>query len=168
MKKILLAVAIIMAASQAYARPHLHRHHAAPPAASAFSNPFEAFAALFAPRMVMGRTGLLEVAEHYVGRGNVTGFNGKWCAAFTNKIMSEAGYKHNDSLAAIDKLYDGQRVTNPVPGDLVVMRHHVTIFAGFDKMGRIVGLGGNQNHNVNRRVYTMNRVVAFVRPDRRA
>jgi uncharacterized protein (TIGR02594 family) len=118
--------------------------------------------------MAMGKTGLLEVAEKYAGRGNVTGFNGKWCAAFTNKVMSEAGYRHNGSLAAIDKLRDGQRVSSPLPGDLVVMPHHVTFFAGFTRDGSVIGLGGNQNHNVNRRAYNMNRVVAFVRPDRRA
>jgi hypothetical protein len=113
-----------------------------------------------------GSTNLLSVASRYVDRGNVTGFNGKWCAAFANKVMTEGGYRHNNSLAAIDKIHDGKVVMVPLPGDLVVMRHHVTIFAGYTGKGQIIGLGGNQNHNVNKRAYSPHRVVAFVRPVR--
>jgi hypothetical protein len=44
----------------------------------------------------------------------------------------------------------------------VVMRHHVTIFAG--RLGdRILGLGGNQDHRVKIKAYPARRILAFVR-----
>jgi hypothetical protein len=42
------------------------------------------------------------------------------------------------------------------------MRHHVTIFAGWGGRG-LVGLGGNQGHQVKFSHFSQRRVVAFVR-----
>ena len=53
---------------------------------------------------------------------------------------------------------------NPQPGDLVVMRRHVTIFKGWTADGRIVGRGGNQCRRiVCDSVYRPGRVIAYVR-----
>lgn len=54
------------------------------------------------------------------------------------------------------------RHVSAATGDLVVMRHHVTIFAG--RLGdRILGLGGNQDHRVKIKAYPARRILAFVR-----
>ncbi len=68
----------------------------------------------------------------------------------------------NRSRRAIDALHLGTRVRDPRPGDLAVMRHHVTIVAGF-KAGQVIGLGGNQGRRVKISHYDARRVVGYVR-----
>jgi hypothetical protein len=91
---------------------------------------------------------LLAVAKRYIGRANFTHDGGAWCRDAVNVWLRQAGYHlANNSRRAIDALRLGHRVASPRPGDLVVMRHHVTIFAGWGGRG-LVGLGGNQGHRV--------------------
>ena len=105
---------------------------------------------------------LLYVAQRYIGSRNFTGV-GQWCRAAINRWAELAGKPlANRSNRAIDALALGPHVRNPVPGDLIVMRHHVTIFAGFDH-GRVVGLGGNQGHRVKYSKFSPRGVLAFVR-----
>lgn len=107
---------------------------------------------------------LLAVARRYVGRGKVTAFRGPWCRDFVNLVARRAGVRlANHSRRAIDARHLGVRVANPRPGDLAVMRHHVTIFAGWSHGGRFVGLGGNQGHRVKYSRFAARSVVAFVR-----
>ena len=106
---------------------------------------------------------LLSVASRYLGAGKVTRMSGPWCRDFINLVASRAGYRlANHSRRAIDALALGRHVSAPHPGDLVVMRHHVTIFAGFGGRG-VLGLGGNQGHRVKMSSYPARRVLAFVR-----
>lgn len=107
---------------------------------------------------------ILAEAQRYVGSGNVTGFRGPWCAAFAGMVARRAGYRVAASdRRAIDALRWGTRVSHPQPGDLVVSRHHVTIFAGWSSDGRLIGLGGNQGRRVRYSHYSPNRVIAYVR-----
>ena len=107
--------------------------------------------------------GLLAEASRYIGRGKVTPYAGPWCRDFINLVASRAGYRlANRSRRAIDALALGPRVASPRPGDLVVMRSHVTIYAGMQG-GRIAGLGGNQGRGVRVSHYDARRVIAFVR-----
>ena len=106
---------------------------------------------------------LLTVARKYLGSGKFTHYSGPWCRDFINVVVRRAGYHlANTSRSAIDALRLGQHVSNPQPGDLVVMRHHVTIFAGYGKRG-VIGLGGNQSHHVQYSSYPRRRVLAYVR-----
>jgi len=106
---------------------------------------------------------LLAEAQRFEGSGKVTRYRGPWCRDFINLVASRAGYRlANYSRRAIDALHLGRRVADPQPGDLVVMRHHVTIFAG-RAGGKIVGLGGNQGRRVRYSHFAPGRVVAFVR-----
>lgn len=107
---------------------------------------------------------LLAVAQRYVGSGRVTRQGGPWCRDFLNRVAAQAGYRlANRSRRAIDALALGHRVSAPRPGDLVVMRHHVTIFAGYGGRG-LIGLGGNQSHGrVAYSSFNRGRVLAYVR-----
>lgn len=107
---------------------------------------------------------MLAVAQQYLGLRKFTGKPGPWCRDFVNVVARRAGYRlANNSRRAVDALHLGQRVANPRPGDLIVMRHHVSIFAGYGKRG-LVGLGGNQGHGkVTYSSYPARRVLAFVR-----
>ena len=78
-------------------------------------------------------------------------------------MARQAGYHlANNSRRAIDALRLGHRVPPPRPGDLAVMRHHVTIFAGWGGRG-LLGLGGNQHRSVRYSHFSRRSIVAFVR-----
>ncbi|MGO9769136.1 MAG: hypothetical protein ACLPSW_06195 [Roseiarcus sp.] len=109
---------------------------------------------------------LVAEAARYVGGGNPTGFHEAWCRDFVNMVLERTGHRLADkSHAAIAALNLGPRVDYPQPGDLAVMRGHVTIVASVDGAGGFVGLGGNQGHGrVTYSHFSMRSVVAFVRP----
>lgn len=106
---------------------------------------------------------VLATASRFIGGGNPTGFRGPWCMAFVEMVLRKTGHYAMRSLRAIDALRLGPHVQDPRPGDIAVMRHHVTFVA---KVGRvsIIGLGGNQSHRVRYSKYPRGRIIAFVRP----
>lgn len=109
-----------------------------------------------------GSANLLHVAQRYMGSRNFTGV-GRWCRAAINHWAALAGKPlANRSNRAIDALALGPHVREPRPGDLAVMRHHVTVFAGWSG-GRLIGLGGNQSHRVKYSAFSPRQVLAFVR-----
>jgi uncharacterized protein (TIGR02594 family) len=117
------------------------------------------FSARYAPQ----GGNLLSIAKRYDGAGKVTRLPGAWCRDFINMVATKAGiHLKNASRRAIDALGLGPHVSSPQPGDLVVMRSHVTIFAG-KAGGKIVGLGGNQHHGVRYSGYNPRKVLAYVR-----
>ena len=118
---------------------------------------------VFASPAFRGSAVLAEAAR-FVGSGNPTGFYGPWCKAFTNFVLLRVGKHPGPSLLAIDALADGRRVARPRPGDLAVMRSHVTFFAGWDGHGGFLGLGGNQGHRVRVSRFPVRSVIAFVDP----
>jgi uncharacterized protein (TIGR02594 family) len=107
---------------------------------------------------------VLDEARHWIGRGNVTGTHRAWCADFANWVLTRTGHRTSGSGMVNSLLGVGPRVSSPSPGDIVVMRNHVTIFAGFGGQG-FYGLGGNQHRRVAMSNYSLRSVVAFVRPD---
>lgn len=117
--------------------------------------------------LARARNGLVSVASHYLGRGNVTHLRGPWCRAFINLVADEAGVPlANRSNLAIDALRLGPRVREPVAGDLAILRrrggYHVTFFAA--RHGdKIIGLGGNQHKRVRYSAYSTRNVVGYVR-----
>lgn len=106
---------------------------------------------------------LIAAATRYIGHGNPTGTRGSWCRDFVNFVAVRAGaHLENRSRRAIDTLTAGRRVKDPRPGDLAVLRHHVTIVVAV-RGGEVIGLGGNQGHRVRVSHYALSRVVGFVR-----
>lgn len=116
------------------------------------------------PMRLRSAAPLLNVASRYIGRRNPTGTRGPWCRDFVNHVVRKAGLPLADtSRRARDAVRLGRRVSQPRPGDLAVMRSHVTIVAGFEA-GRVVGLGGNQcGGRVCVSRYAQGRVIAYVR-----
>jgi uncharacterized protein (TIGR02594 family) len=111
-----------------------------------------------------GSSAILNEARHWVGRGNVTGTHRAWCADFANWVLTRTGHRTSGSGMVKSLLSVGPRVSTPSPGDIVVMRNHVTIFAGFGGQG-FYGLGGNQHNRVAMSNYPLRSVVAYVRPN---
>lgn len=137
-------------------RRHWHRHH------TARALPRNAYR--YEARVAAQSSDILATAERYLGDRNPTLFRrGPWCKAFVNMIARKTGHFYNRSLRAIDGLRMGVRVRFPRAGDLAVLRHHITIFAGYGGRG-FLGLGGNQSgHRVTVSSYPIGRVVAWVR-----
>lgn len=106
---------------------------------------------------------ILAEAERYIGDGNPTGFHGLWCKAFVNMVLRETGHAVDQSARAIDGLHLGYRVSDPRPGDLAVMPHHITFFAGWGGRG-FYGIGGNQGRRVRMSNYSTRQVIAFIHP----
>jgi uncharacterized protein (TIGR02594 family) len=106
---------------------------------------------------------VLSEASRWIGHGNVTGSHRAWCADFANFVLQRTGHKASGSGMVNSMLSVGSRVATPAKGDLVVMRSHVTIFAGYGGRG-FYGLGGNQHHQVRVSNFPLRSVVAFVRP----
>lgn len=68
-----------------------------------------------------------------------------WCAAFVNAVLATEGIRGTGSLAASSFLNFGTPTTNPQPGDIAVMAHHVGFFDGFNAAGNPIVTGGNQH-----------------------
>ncbi|WP_152428415.1 hypothetical protein [Methyloferula stellata] len=113
--------------------------------------------------MSSNASSVLSEASRWIGQGNVTGSHRAWCADFANFVLQRTGHKASGSGMVSSMLHVGQRVATPAKGDLVVMRSHVTIFAGYGGRG-FYGLGGNQHHQVRMSNFPLSSVVAFVRP----
>lgn len=137
---------------------HRHRHHWHHHRWSRIS-PSRYRATYYPP----GQSDLLAVAERYMGDRNPTGFRGPWCKAFVNMVARRTGHLYNVSKRAIDGLRMGIRVRMPRPGDLAVMRHHITFFAGWGGRG-FIGVGGNQGGGrVTMSTYPVGRVIGWIR-----
>ncbi len=119
-----------------------------------------------APASALGSNSstVLSEASRWVGQGNVTGSHRAWCADFANFVLRRTGHRASGSGMVNSLLGVGPRVSQPAQGDLVVMRNHVTIFAGYGGRG-FYGLGGNQHHRVAMSNFPLRSVVAFVRPN---
>jgi hypothetical protein len=105
---------------------------------------------------------LLHVAERYVGKGNFTGFNGKWCAAAAGMWLREAGYTRLPSLAAVSYARYG-KPSGPRVGAVAVLPHHIGVVAKVYS-DSILLLSGNHRHNVGYSVVSNRAIVAFREP----
>jgi hypothetical protein len=114
------------------------------------------------PAPVGDEVKLLHVAERYVGRGNFTGFHGKWCAAAAGLWLNEAGYSRLPSLAAVSYAQYG-RPSAPKPGVVAVLPHHIGIVAKVYPTS-ILLLSGNHRHDVGYGVVSKRSVIAFREP----
>lgn len=121
--------------------------------------------------------GMLSVARSYVGmheRTNnaalrkVIGVNPaktKWCGYFMTAVARKAGVTPPaGSARAISWRAAGRSVKMSAiqPGDILVMRGHVTIFTKRAN-GRVCGIGGNQSNQVRESCYSSNKIVSVRR-----
>lgn len=94
-----------------------------------------------------------------------------WCASFANFCLKEAGIEGTDSAAALSFRKWGQevKVSGLRYGDICVIdrgggRGHVGFFVGFDRSGRLLLLGGNQDDQVNTTAFPSDAFAYFRRP----
>jgi uncharacterized protein (TIGR02594 family) len=96
-----------------------------------------------------------------------------WCAGFLNVVLDRAGYKHTNSLSAASYHQYGYRVTDPKPGDIVLVKRrggsgrHVAFFYGYyyeDGIQYVQLLGGNQDKAVSIKPVPKNLIVEYRRP----
>jgi len=99
-----------------------------------------------------------------------------WCAGFLNYVLDKAGYKHTNSLSAASYHQYGHKVTDPKPGDIVLVKRrggsgrHVAFFYGYyyeDGIQYVQLLGGNQDKAVNIKPVPKNLIVEYRRPIRK-
>ena len=99
-----------------------------------------------------------------------------WCAGFINFVLEKSGYDSTGNLSAASYHNYGMHVTEPQPGDIVLMRRiggsgrHVAFFYGwtFDNGIKYVQLlGGNQDDSVNITAYPVASIVEFRRPTKK-
>ena len=94
-----------------------------------------------------------------------------WCASFANFCLKEAGIEGTDSAAALSFRKWGQevKVSHLRYGDICVIdrgggRGHVGFFVGFDRSGRLLLLGGNQDDQVTTTAFPSDAFAYFRRP----
>lgn len=113
-----------------------------------------------------GLSSPVRVAERYLG-GNPTGRASLWCADFMNLVERQVGRVGTGSRLAFSYLHYGHGVSDPRPGDIVVLgRHgggHVGYLVTMTAQGPEV-ISGNHGHRVAIGVYPRSRVVAYRRP----
>jgi uncharacterized protein (TIGR02594 family) len=115
-----------------------------------------------------GAPGVIAEASRFLGAGNVTGVRGPWCADYASMVLRRTGRRPLASRSAASALAYGPRVSQPRPGDLVVVgarragyAAHVGFFAGWEG-GRVVIVSGNWGHRVARSSIAPQSVVAFI------
>lgn len=92
-----------------------------------------------------------------------------WCAGFVNAVLSKTGMVGTGSLMARSFLGWGAPVSNPGPGDVVVIKRgeapfgHVGLYVGKNQDGTIRVLGGNQSDRVSVANYATKDVLGYRR-----
>jgi uncharacterized protein (TIGR02594 family) len=113
---------------------------------------------------------LVNEAARYIGSGKFTGLPGAWCADAVSAWLRATGRRPLASRMAASALVYGPHVSNPSPGDLVVMATrrgyagHVGIFEGVEADGSVRIISGNWGHRVAEGHIARWQVTAFVRP----
>lgn len=110
-----------------------------------------------------GGSAIIAEAMRFLGGGNPTGTGPhNWCADYASMVLRQSGHRPLASRMAYSALSYGPHVSNPQPGDLIVLHGHVGFFAGWDR-GQVVMVSGNWSKRVSRALISARSVIAFVR-----
>ena len=120
-----------------------------------------------APSISYGGGGVIAEALRYVGAGNVTGMRGAWCADYASLVLRRTGHRALASRMVSSAFSYGPRVSQPKPGDLVVLSgrrgyaSHVGFFAGY-RNGQMLMVSGNWGRRVSLAPIPRRSVSAFI------
>lgn len=87
-----------------------------------------------------------------------------WCALFANHILTHVGLKGTETLWALDFAgkWPAVKLSGPAVGAFAPMVRsgggHITVVAGKDQHGNIMGLGGNQSDAVTIAPFAVSRL----------
>jgi len=98
----------------------------------------------------------------YLGFSHIRDDETGWCSTFAMFVAKKNGYEVPLDLRAISWLEQGEKVTEPELGDLIVFDHHVTFFVA-KGTGIVYGLGGNQSNSVNITPFKSNTIISYIR-----
>jgi uncharacterized protein (TIGR02594 family) len=106
------------------------------------------------------------------GNRSATSDEDAWCSVFISYCAKKAGASFTKKATAKSWLNVGEHIAQPTAGDIVVFwredpdswKGHVAIYLGKDPAtGNIICLGGNQDDEVNVRMYDSNNVLGYRR-----
>ena len=97
---------------------------------------------------------VLQEARRWLGRGNVTGSRGPWCADFATMVLRRTGHHTVRSRLARDAVRAGRPIARPVPGAIMSLPHHTGFVVRVVGPGRVLLLSGNHGHRVGLGVYS--------------
>lgn len=105
-----------------------------------------------------------------IRRGGIRDDETPWCAAFVGACLELAGITSTRHESARSYLAWGVTLTRPLQGCVVVLGRaggggHVGFVVGIDAQGNPLVLGGNQEDEVNVRLFARGRVLGYRWPD---
>jgi uncharacterized protein (TIGR02594 family) len=99
-----------------------------------------------------------------IKRGGIKDDETPWCAAFVGGVLEEVGLMSSRFESAASYLDWGVPLKKPTLGAVVVLTrpggNHVGFFAGIDRDGHWLLLGGNQSDSVSVAAFPPTRVMA--------
>lgn len=100
-----------------------------------------------------------------IKRGGIKSDEVPWCAAFVGACLENVGIISSRFESARSYMTWGVPLARPVPGCIVVLSRgaggHVFFAVADDGHGRLLGLGGNQNNEVNVSTFSKDRVIGY-------
>ncbi len=120
---------------------------------------------------LIGSNRIIEKYHAYATKDNKVGSDDSvpWCASFVCYCLEMAGYQSTNSRAARSFEKWGTETKTTKIGDIVVFWRkslnsglgHVGFFAGYDKIGNVIVLGGNQSDKVCFANYKTDKILSF-------
>jgi hypothetical protein len=107
---------------------------------------------------------VLAEAKRWLGRSNMTGSRGAWCADFTQWVLKRTGHSIVHSRLARDAVRAGRPLAAPVPGAIMSLPHHTGFVVSVLGHGRVLLVSGNYGHRVGLGVYST-RHARFAEPE---
>lgn len=110
------------------------------------------------------------VKEYVVTTGNGLDqyTNDEWCSAFAAWDLKENGFKYPSNNYAIAWDIITNHVDKPEPGDLVLMRGHISFFLARHQLPNgetvVLMLGGNQAHEVKISTLSEGNIIEYREP----
>lgn len=150
LKKIILAMAVVVAFSGAI---QAHKYHA--------KHDREHTHVVKAWGATWGENGMVAEAERYNG-GNPTGWRRSWCGEFMLMVAEHLGlHAPKGAALAANWQYFGYAAAPGTVGSVMVMPHHVALVKANLGNGTVLTVSGNHGHRVGEGVYPIRRAIAW-------